>query len=225
MSKPTRRVDGGGPVLATLAQVYWKPAYKYTRVHWQRSRSDAEELTEAFFGSELTPATFAAFDPARERLRSFLRTGLDRFVSGGRVAPERSGGLAIRADFDAAERELAQAGSAFTSDPEQLFEAEWLRQLTAVATQRLRAELVAKRKREHLQVFELLQLSDVPPTYAAVAEQRGIAITDVTNRLSYARRAFRRVALELLREITAGDADFRAEADAVFGVGDLDAAQ
>ena len=43
-------------------------------------------------------------------------------------------------------------------------------------------------------------------------------MTDVTNWLHGARKEFRKVALDLLRELTIDDDDFAAEAMAVFGI-------
>ena len=43
-------------------------------------------------------------------------------------------------------------------------------------------------------------------------------MTDVTNRLAFARRSYRRLVLDLLRELTANDEEFRAEAKAVLGI-------
>jgi len=43
-------------------------------------------------------------------------------------------------------------------------------------------------------------------------------VSDVTNYLSFARREFRCVALEKLREMTATDEEFRREVRALFGV-------
>jgi len=47
---------------------------------------------------------------------------------------------------------------------------------------------------------------------------RGISVTDVTNWLHVARREFRQVALDLLRELTASEEEFDQEALAVFGI-------
>lgn len=56
------------------------------------------------------------------------------------------------------------------------------------------------------------------PSYADLAAELAIPITDVTNHPSFARREFRRLVLEKLREITATEDEFRAEALAVLGV-------
>jgi hypothetical protein len=70
-------------------------------------------------------------------------------------------------------------------------------------------------------VFERYVLDDDPggrPSYAAVSAELGLKVTDVTNYLAWSRREFRRLLLEKLREITATEEEFRAEARAVLGI-------
>jgi hypothetical protein len=76
-------------------------------------------------------------------------------------------------------------------------------------------------KQKHFRLFEIhdIENSDTkPPTYADLAEQFGIATTDVTNYLAFARREFRRISLEKLREMTGSEDEFRREARALLGV-------
>ena len=46
----------------------------------------------------------------------------------------------------------------------------------------------------------------------------GLPVTQVTNHLAWARREFRRLILERLRELSASDAEFRSEARELLGV-------
>ena len=73
-------------------------------------------------------------------------------------------------------------------------------------------------------LFELYDLDDgvnAPKrSYASLAEELGVTVTDVTNYLSSARREFRRTVLEKLRDITASEEEYKAEARAILGVGD-----
>jgi RNA polymerase sigma factor (sigma-70 family) len=209
-----------------VARAYWKPIYKYARTRWRKTPEEAEEVTQEFFVRILSRDTFATFDASVARFRTFLRVCLDRFITDEerrRGAQKRGGGstaLALDADYAAAERELARAGAAVVDDPAAQFDAEWVRHVVTVAIDRLRADLSGKGKDEHLRAFELAHLAeaDTNPSYSEMAEKLGITVTDVTNRLSYARRAFRRIALDLLREITASDEELRDEALAVFGI-------
>ena len=46
----------------------------------------------------------------------------------------------------------------------------------------------------------------------------GLSVTDVTNELAWARRAFREIVLDTLRGLCATDEEFRAEARDLLGV-------
>jgi hypothetical protein len=67
-------------------------------------------------------------------------------------------------------------------------------------------------------LFERYDLSDDDVSYAALAAEFGLDTTTVNNYLAAARRDFRRLVLEKLREITATDEEFRTEARSLLGV-------
>src|SRR5262249_6853638 len=98
------------------------------------------------------------------------------------------------------------------------FDREWVRRVAEVAVQRVLARLEKRGHATHAELFRRFHLQDDPPSYQTVAAELGITVTDVTNWLHIARREFRRVALALLREITANDEEFAEEARAVFGI-------
>jgi DNA-directed RNA polymerase specialized sigma24 family protein len=56
------------------------------------------------------------------------------------------------------------------------------------------------------------------PTYGVLADELGLTSVQVTNYLAAARRSLRRLVLRRLRRLTASDAEFRAEARALFGI-------
>jgi hypothetical protein len=67
-------------------------------------------------------------------------------------------------------------------------------------------------------LFENYDLCDDPDiSYDQLAAAYSIPVTDVTNALSWARREFRKFALQRLREICGTDEEFHREARAVFG--------
>lgn len=74
------------------------------------------------------------------------------------------------------------------------------------AVARLRERLVAEGKETYFRVFEARTRFDgeKPAEYAAIAKELGLAVYDVRNYLSAARKAFRQVLLELAGE-TADD--------------------
>ena len=213
--------------LDRLCEAYWKPVYKYVRLRWNRSAPDAQDLTQGFFAEMLGRELLNRFDAGKSRLRTYLRLCVDSFVMNEDKAERRQkrGGeiqhLAL--DFAGAEQEFASGtidASAIAS-PESLeafFEKEWVRSLFGLAVEDLRA-LCAKRERDSaFQLFEAYDLEgDDKLSYAQLARQHGLAVTDVTNTLAWARREFRRIALERLREICGSDSEFQRETRAVFG--------
>jgi len=213
--------------LDTLFAAYWKPVYKYVRLRWNRPAEDAQDLTQGFFTEMLERDLLAKYDPAKSKLRSYLRLCVDSFVMNQEKAARRQkrGGNAnhVALDFQAAEGELAGAAidPALIPSPESLeefFEKEWVRSLFAVAVEDLR-KLCAERERDRtFRLFEDYDLSGDPEiSYDKLATEYVIPVTDVTNALSWARREFRRIALERLREICGSDEEFHREARAVFG--------
>jgi RNA polymerase sigma factor (sigma-70 family) len=203
-----------------IASLYWKPLYKYVRIKWSRSSEDAQDLVQGFFAAALERETLAAFDPSRASLRTFLRLLVDRHASNQARAAGRQkrGGEAVALDFEAAERELARVASS-CPDPEELLRREWVRALFGDSVARLREELRGAGRGHQLRVFEAMDLEDgdARPSYRELAERLGVTETKVTNDLSAARRRFRAIVLETLREVTASEEEFRAEARAVLG--------
>ena len=83
----------------------------------------------------------------------------------------------------------------------------------------LRSLCAEQNKPIHFALFERLVLAedDAKPSYAALAKEHRITVTDVTNYLAYARREFRRNVLVHLRAITATEEEFKSEARALPG--------
>ena len=217
--------------LESIIAAYWKPVYKYVRARWGKSNEDAKDVTQEFFARLIEKGFLESYNPGKARLRTFLRTCVDGVVSNQERSARRikRGGDAplLSLDFDGAERELARAGWPVLSTwerpetIEEFFEKEWVRSLFSLAVEDLRKECEARGKTVHFQLFERYDLEEagaLRPTYEALAREFGLAVTDVTNHLAFARREFRRVALEKLREMTATPEEFRREARALFGV-------
>jgi RNA polymerase sigma factor (sigma-70 family) len=204
----------------TIASAYWKPIYKYLRVRWRVDREDASDLTQEFFARLLERDFLDAYDPAKGRLRTFLRTCVDRlFLNQSRNAQrlKRGGGAThVALDFDQVEQELAAAS---TESPEDLFEKEWVRALFALAVERLRVQFAESGKLTHFELFERCDLAEADaPSYAELARKFDLTTTDVTNYLALARREFRRAVLDQLREMTGSEAEFHREARLLLGV-------
>lgn len=207
-----------------IVAVYWKPAYAYVRMHWKRSPEDARDLVQGFFAGAYEKGFFERYDPVRARFRTWLRVGLDGHASNQRQAErrdKRGGGEApLSLDFDAAEAGLA-GRVAGGLDPEALFEREWVRALFEDALHRLRERCAVEGKAEHLRLFLRYDVEDhvggESPSYADLARETGLPLTQVTNHLHWARRVFRTLVLERLRDLTLDEAEFRSEARRLLG--------
>jgi DNA-directed RNA polymerase specialized sigma24 family protein len=204
-----------------LVAAYWKPVFKYVRLKWHASPDEAADLTQAFFLRAFEKEFFAGFDPARARFRTFLRICLDGFVANARKAEARlkRGGAVTLVSIDVAEaeRELQALAPNAVDDFDAYFHREWLRGLFAAAAVRLREECARRGRPTRCALFEQYDLAAERPTYAALARRFGLSPTDVTNELAAARREFRRLVLDLLREQCATDEEFAAEARALTG--------
>ena len=205
---------------------YWKPVFKYVRLKWHASPEDAADLTQGFFLRAFEKDFFAGFDPSRARFRTYLRTCLDGFVANARKADarlKRGGGVTlIPIDFGEAERELRHQAANAVDDFDAYFHREWLRSLFAAA----RGRGCATRAPRAAAPIALRASSSSTtcagedgdrPTYAELARRLGLSTTDVTNELAAARREFRRLVLEALREQCATDEEFEAESRALTG--------
>jgi RNA polymerase sigma factor (sigma-70 family) len=216
--------------LETIIASYWKPIYKYSRIRWGKTGEDAKDLTQEFFARLIEKDYLNDFDPSKARLRTFLRVCVDHFVANEARAAKRlkRGGAAehISLDFAAAESELARANVSLTAvtAPERIdefLEKEYLRSLFGLAVDELRKFCDGHGKKTHFHLFEIYDLEDAEPrkpSYADLAAQFRIAVTDVTNYLAFSRREFRRIALGKLREMTTSEEEYRREARALLGV-------
>jgi RNA polymerase sigma factor (sigma-70 family) len=213
--------------LAALCAAYWKPVYKYVRSRWNRPADVAQDLTQGFFAELLERELLERFDSKKSRLRTYLRVCVDSFVSNEDKAGRRQkrGGnvLHVALDFAAAEEELGATvmDPALIPSPESLeefFEKEWVRSLFALAVEDLRELCVARERERTFHLFEAYDLEGSEKiSYQQLSKEYGISVTDLTNALAWARREFRRIALERLRELCGSEEEFQREARAAFG--------
>ena len=209
----------------TLVQAYWRPAYKYLRLRWRTAPEEAEDLTQGFFARAFEKHYLDGFDPARARFRTFLRTCLDAFVANQRQADGRlkrgGAGRVVSMEAASAEAELRRH-AAVVQDFDEYFDREWARSVLAMAVDRYRTTALAAGRDRQVAVFTRYDL-DAPDrqdrlTYADLGRELGLSASDVTNALNAARREFRAVVLECLRELTTSDTEFRAETRRLLGV-------
>ena len=209
-----------------LAATYWKPVYTYIRLKWKADPQSAEDLTQDFFARSIERDFFAQYDPGRARFRTWLRVGIDRLVANALESANRQkrGGGARAVPLDAAEleRDIATRSPGPLPDDDELFRREVARALFSHAVAALHAECEANGKAVPWKVFHAYDIEgpdqDAKPSYGALAAEHGVPVTQVTNYLAAMRKRFRALVLDRLRELSASDAEFRAEARDVLGV-------
>ena len=205
-----------------LAAGYWKPSYHYLRLQWRLTADEAEDAVQAFFTTAFDKPYFERFDPDKGTFRTFLRVCLDRFVQNLRKAAsaeKRGGGVVLLSlDFPGAERELDDMATAI-ADPDRFFHDETVRFLFARAVASLQAACAEAGRDVVFRVFERHDLApSAGTTYATVAGELGLSVSQVTNHLHAARRQFRDLALGHLRALSATDDEYRREAREIFGL-------
>jgi len=212
--------------LETLAEAYWRPVYTYVRLRAGLAHEEAADLTQEFFAKLVEKGWLEKFDASKARLRTYLRVLVDGLVANeakARNRLKRGGGIKLLSlDFEAVRREVEERRREGELPPEEFFEKEWVRSVFSMAVERLRESCAAD---GHALRFALFSSYDLEgdadperPRYEDLARRFGTTIVDVTNQLAAARRDFRRILLDLLRELTVSDAEFRAEARALLGV-------
>lgn len=211
--------------LETIVASYWKPAYKYIRIKWQTSNEDAKDLTQGFFTTAIEKSYFAGYDAAKASFQTFFRTCLDRFVANQKKSEQRlkrgAGADHLSLDFAGAESELASNLPAAELTPEDFFHHEWVRSIFTLSVESLEQRYEQTGREIQFKIFELYDLQEGVESkisYGSLANEFGVKTTDVTNYLAAARRDFRRILLEKVRELTGTEAEYQAEVRALLGI-------
>lgn len=197
-----------------LVAIYWRPLYKYARI--AHRRDDAEDRTQSFLARMLEQNALATYDASKATFRTFLRTLFDRHLANEIKSEQRlkRGGGAASLPFEDAEAELAREHDR-GGTPDDYFQREWVRSVFAVAVERLREGA----RDVDFALFEAYDLDDsVRASYHELGARFGMSETTVTNRLAAMRRRFREHVLDVLRDATASDREFRNEVRALLGV-------
>lgn len=207
-----------------VCAAYRQPVCRYLERQWRLQPQDAEDATQQFFARAWDEGFLAQFDAKKARFRTFLRVCLDRQMQNMRrhdAAARRGGDGRGGVHHHASLEEAVHASDGDTPDTrfESAFREEFVRALFARAVSRLQQEMAARGRSI---VFEVFRRYDLEPEgvvrYAAIADALGLPVTQVTNHLHAARRRFRELTLDELRDLCATDAEFRDEARDLLGV-------
>lgn len=211
--------------LDAFATAYWVAVSRYIGFKWRLDADRAADLTQEFFARAIESQALSRFDPSRARFRTYVRLLVDGFVSNARKADgrlKRGGALeAVPLEETLPDGQVRSHEPPVVDDHDEVFYREWVRALFEGAVDDLRAAAGARGREVPFEVFrryDLAELHDeVQPTYAELAAALGITVATVTNHLAAMRRALRARVLERLREVTASDDEFAAEAKRLLG--------
>jgi len=184
----------------------------FIRHRWSLSNEDAKDLTQAFFASAIEKHYFKEYRSDKSAFRTFIRVCVTRFViNESRYAHrlKRGGGQG--------QLPIQTAGDTEGMSLEDFFEKEWIRHLFSLAVDDLRTLCEAKAKRVQFELFDRYDLDQCGASYAELASEYGISVTEVTNYLAWTRREFRRFVLSRIRDITFDENEFRRETRLVLG--------
>jgi RNA polymerase sigma factor (sigma-70 family) len=177
---------------------------------------EAEDSTQSFLARAFEKNSLSSYDRDKASFRTFLRLLFERHIANESKSATRKkrGGDQTQLDFASAEAEVAREHDR-SGSPDEYFQREWVRSVFALAVQRLRDASSAT----DFAMFEAYDLDDgARVSYRGLGARFGLTEATVTNRLSAARRRFREIVLDILRDATASEAEYRREVRALLGI-------
>jgi len=196
--------------LTELLQAYWQPLYVYLR-RKGLGPAEAEDAVQGFAVRFLEKDFLARLDPRRGRLRGYLKTAMNHYLTNLReeANAEKRGGRVkiISLDFDAAEQALGAA----PPDAERAYVRRWADQVFARALDTLRNEFAADGRKGPLEILvRYFQGEELGP-YAELASRHEMTVPQLKSFLHRARARFRELVAAQVSETVADGSEVEQE--------------
>lgn len=206
--------------LERLCAAYWYPLYAYVR-RSGHGVEEAKDLTQSFFVHVLEKEMFAAADPERGRLRTFLLAALQNFLRAEWRKTQRlkrGGGMAPLSIDEALAEDRYAREPADTLTPEAIYHRRWALTLLEEVMTALRAEYAAEGKGAVFETLKPTLAGEDAASFAALGAKLGISegaarIAAFRLRKRYRERLLESVASSL---DAATEAEVDEEIDALF---------
>lgn len=192
--------------LDRLLRAYWKPIYHYLRAVSGRPVEQAKDLTQSFVLHLLEDDRLKRVAAEVRSFRAYLKSAIRNFVANSARdahAQKRAGEAAAVSledtHLDPEGREI---------DPATAFDRDWAEGVMESSVDQLRKSLAEAGKETYWSAFELQRAGK---SYSEIAASVGIAVTDVRNYLTTARRELRGIIAARVREYVAGEREVGEE--------------
>lgn len=196
--------------LDELLAAYWTPLYVYAR-RKGLSAEDAQEAVQDLFADLLERRFPGTLDPARGRLRGWLKACLDHQLvdrHAARTAKKRGGGVRhVPLDTEVGERAVAAAAEG----PEEAYTRQWAAQVMERALARLGEEHRDQARAGSFDVLLRFFGSGPAPAYRDVAAETGMSVPQLKAFLHRARLRYRALVLDEVRLTVASPEDAERE--------------
>ena len=204
-----------------LATACWKPVFKYVRLKWRATPDEAADLTQAFFLRACREGvSFASFDPARARFRApaHVSRSVRREPAAGRTAAETEAAPSSSCRSISWRRSPSSSASTSamrrrSSTPSSIANGCAVCSASPSSACARRANTSGRARRDlRSSRYDLADDESTRPTYGRAGERaaRSASRTSPTS-CAAARREFRRLVLDVLREQCATDEEFRTK--------------
>ncbi|MBI4243607.1 MAG: sigma-70 family RNA polymerase sigma factor [Planctomycetes bacterium] len=205
----------------SLVSLYWKPVYKYIRLAWSKTNEDSKDLTQEFFIGLLEKNSLKSVSPDLGRFRTFIKTSLKNFLINKEKERKRQkrGGDVGHISYEEHVKDSVE--SVKSSDPADIFDREWAREVLTRGLKRLGAELIKRGREKSLQAFQMYyieQPAGEKSTRVNIGAQLRISETEVKGYLEYSRKLLRKIIEDEVKDYLADGSDIDKEVNYLLSI-------